>query len=110
MPANKKECTDLFAHSLDNLKTVSISGNFIHKECPICGYREALTRSKRNVLFVNNLLKQTKKWGADDNRKELIQPLDNKGNVNEEFTEAYGFNPFDERTKEVTPVIQGGMA
>jgi len=103
-------CSALFAHSLEKLETIAIDQSTIVKRCKTCGYTEELPHSQRVVLFVNNLLVQTKKFAADDNRKELLQPTDAKGNINEDFTEAYGFNPFDERTKAFTPKLQGGMA
>ncbi len=103
-------CTGIYAHSLANLETIAIDSKSITKKCPKCGFEEVLPRSNRNVLFVNNLVMQKKKWAADDNRKELIQPMLETGEVNEEFTEAFGFNPFDERTKLATPKVQGGEA
>lgn len=103
-------CTDLFAHSMDNLVTDRIDNGIIIKRCTKCGLIKKLRHSNRQVYFLNNLVTQKKKWAADDNSRELLQPLDHTGNVNDEFTEAYGFNPFDERTKESTPEIQGGLA
>lgn len=103
-------CTELFAHSLDNLETVAIDSRTITKQCRKCKYQEILPRSNRNVLFVNTLVQQKKKWASDDNRKELIQPMNLDGSINDEFTEAYGYNPFDERTKIATPSVQGGKA
>lgn len=105
-----KHCTKLFAHSLENLETISIDSDTIEKKCPKCGFKEVLPKSGRNVLFVNTLVQQTKKWAADDNRKELLQPQNVDGSVNDEFTEAYGYNPLDERTKITTPHLQGGLA
>lgn len=104
------QCSDIFAHSLENLETVSIDSKAIVKKCPKCGFSEVLPKSSRNVLFVNTLVQQKKKWAADDNSKELLQPMNLDGSVNDEFTEAYGFNPFDERTKLTTPQVQGGKA
>lgn len=105
-----KNCKGLFDHSLENLKTLEITKHTITKRCQTCGYSEVLRRSKKNVYFVNNLVFQKKKWAADDNRKELLQPGNIDGSPNEEFTNAYGFNPFDERTKTATPRVQGGLA
>lgn len=82
----------------------------IVKKCSKCGYTETLPRSQRNIYFVNSLVQQTKKWAADDSKKELLQPMNNDGSVNDDFTEAFGYNPFDERTKAATPKIQGGLA
>lgn len=105
-----KHCTELFAHSLQNLETIRIDSQSIEKKCLKCGFKEVVPRSNRNVLFPNNLVMQKKKWAADDNRKELLQPMSADGSVNDEFTEAYGYNPFDNRTKQTTPQIQGGTA
>lgn len=102
------QCNDVFAHSLENLDTISITSKVIVKKCPKCGFREVLPRSNRNVLFVNSLVQQKKKWAADDNRKELLQPMTTDGSVNDDFTEAYGYNPFDERTSLAVPGIQKG--
>lgn len=110
MAKKKKYCTELFAHSMDKLETVSIDSKSIVKKCPHCDYKETLKRSNSRVLYVNNIAIQKKKWGADDNRKETLQPMNNDGSVNDEFTEAYGYNPFDDRTKLATPEIQGGLA
>lgn len=105
-----KQCTKLFAHSLDKLETLEINDDFILKKCPRCKYVERLPHSKMNVLYPNNLVMQKKRWAHDDNAKEVLQPLGKDGSVNEEFTEAYGYNPFDERTKATTPRLQGGTA
>jgi len=107
---SNKKCTQLFAHSIDKLETIEVTGRAITKKCRKCGYSETLQRSKHSVLFVNNLVMQKKKWASDDTRKELLQPMNNDGNLNDDFTEAYGFNPYDDRTKSTTPTIQGGMA
>ena len=104
----KKFCSGLFAHSLDKLKTEFIDKYFIFKKCPKCNFTEALRRSNKSVLFPNNLLQQKKKWAADDNKKELLQPRLPDGSANPDFTEAFGYNPFDERTKINTPTFQGG--
>lgn len=80
----------------------------IIKRCPKCHYTERLAHSSKNTYFVNNTLLQRKHWAGDDNRKQLLQPLDARGNANEDFTEAFGYNPYDERTKDQTPAIQGG--
>ena len=105
-----KLCTGLFAHSMNKLKTVKTTAEFIHKLCITCGYVEKLPRSRMPVIFYSNSLLQTKRWAHDDNRKELLQPLTRDGDVNEEFTQAYGYNPFDDRTKDQTPRVQGGNA
>lgn len=105
-----KYCDDLFAHSLDKMVTVGTDKNVLTKQCPICGYSESLKRSHSQTLFVNNTVLQVKKWGHDENVKELLQPMNKDGSTNEDFTNAYGFNPFDSRTKIATPKIQGGLA
>lgn len=110
---NKKknnQCKQLFAHSLDNLETIATDSRSITKKCPHCSYEEVLPRSNRSVYFVNNLVMQKKKWASDDNRKELLQPMNNDGSINDDFTEAYGYNPYDKRTELSTPTIQGGKA
>lgn len=109
-PTGVPICTELFAHSLERMKTVETNIEYIKKMCPKCSYEEVLPHSQRNVLFFNNHVMQTKKWAADDNKKELLQPGNSDGSVNEEFTQAYGFNPFDPTTKATTPKIQGGLA
>ena len=103
-------CKGLFVHSIGNLETIEITKTSIKKHCKKCGYIEVLPRSQRNVYFVNDRVQQTKKWAADDNAKELLQPMNQDGSINEDFTEAYGYNPYDERTKEYVPKVQGGLA
>lgn len=103
-------CTGLFDHSMDKLETIETSTDSIQKKCAKCGYTEELPRSQRNIIFFNGNLKQTKSFAVDDSRKELLQPLTGDGEVNEDFTAAFGYNPFDERTKKTTPRIQGGLA
>lgn len=101
-----KKCNELFAHSMDRLETESVDQHRIKKRCAKCGYTETLPRSARGLYFFNNHTLQRKKLASDDNRKELLQPLNNDGSVNKDFTEAYGYNPFDKRTEHVTPEIQ----
>lgn len=103
-------CKGLFAHSIGNLETTEISRTEIKKKCKKCGYQETLPRSQRALYFFNDQTQQRKKWAADDNKKELLQPINPDGSTNDEFTEAYGYNPMDERTKVATPKIQGGLA
>lgn len=105
-----KTCTGLFDHSMENLTTVKMDKGIIIKRCDVCGLIKELPHSNRQVFFLNTLVNQKKKWAANDNARELLQPIDKKGNVNDEFTEAYGFNPFDPRTKATTPEVQGGLA
>lgn len=105
-----RQCAGLFDHSMDKLKTVETTKEYFLKRCVKCGFEEKYARSRKTVPFVSGNLIQKKKWGADDNRKELLQPMNDDGEVNDEFTEAYGFNPFDDRTKSVTPKVQGGLA
>lgn len=105
-----KQCSGLWDHTLDKMETVKVTKDSLTKRCPKCGYSEVLKRSRRSTYFVNNLALQQKKWAADDNTKELLQPMNSDGSVNDEFTEAYGYNPFDERTKIATPRLQGGLA
>lgn len=105
-----KYCTGLFDHSMDQMKTVKITKHHIFKVCGKCNFTEVLPRSTSVILFMNGNLLQTKKWGADDNRRELLQPLRSDGAINDEFTAAYGYNPFDDRTKDATPWEQGGNA
>lgn len=93
--AKVKKCTGLFAHTLEKMTTVDVTHDAIHKRCEVCGYTEALPRSRTNTYFVNNHVLAHKKLAADSTVKELLQPLDNKGNVNDDFTLAYGYNPFD---------------
>lgn len=102
-------CKGLFAHSIGKLKTVTITRTEIHKCCKKCGYKETLPRSQRIFYFLNNDVTQTKRWAADDNTKELLQPMNMDGSVNDDFTEAYGYNPFDERTKDNVPRVQRGV-
>jgi len=104
------KCTGLWAHTLSSMETVYIDSKVIHKKCAKCGYLMVLPRSNRNVLFVNTLVQQKKKLAADDTKKELLQPMNKDGSINDEFTEAFGYNPYDDRTKEVTPSFQGGLA
>lgn len=110
MTSPTKFCKDVFAHTIDKMVTIGVEKNWIIKECRICGFTERLKRSHTRTNFINNNVLQTKKWAADDNKKELLQPLTPKGEVNDEFTEAYGFNPHDPRTKATTPRVQGGLA
>lgn len=93
---------------MDRLETISITKEAIHKRCPKCGYHESLPKSRATVRYVNPELKQTKQFAWDDNRKELLQPTMADGSVNDEFTEAYGYNPFDPITESETPKWQGG--
>lgn len=104
------KCTGLFAHSLDKLETVDINKEAIAKRCKKCGYQEILKHSNRQVIYMNTLVHQKKKWASEDNAKELLQPLNHDGSVNDDFTEAFGYNPFDDKTKELTPRLQGGLA
>ena len=106
----KKPCSGLFDHSLENLETTAITRNYLTKSCKKCGYKENLKRSEKGLYFLNQLVLQKKKWASEENRMELLQPMKSDGSVNEDFTDAYGYNPFDERTKEATPKIQGGLA
>lgn len=108
--SKQKFCEGLFDHQIDNLETIGIDKFRIHKRCPKCGYEEALPRSRKNVLFTNTLVQQKKKWAYDDNRKEALQPMNPDGSVNDDFTEAYGYNPLDDRTKDKVPRVQGGNA
>lgn len=105
------QCTDLFAHAINakNMSTVGQTAHVIHKLCTICGYSEHFPRSKRNVAFVNPELLHTKVHAHDQLSKELLQPTLPNGNINEEFTEAYGYNPLDPATKHKTPKILGGL-
>lgn len=103
-------CKKLFSHTIAKLETVKLTKQAIIKRCNKCGYTETLPRSQKNIYFVNDRVQQTKKWAADDNSKQLLQPMNQDGSVNDDFTEAYGYNPFDERTKSTTPRVQGGMA
>lgn len=103
-------CTQLFAHSIDKLETVEKTKDAIFKRCTVCGYTEALKHSNKTVIYINDLVHQKKKWAAEDNAKEILQPTLPDGSANPEFTEAYGYNPFDERTKSATPAFQGGSA
>lgn len=109
MSNESKQCEGLWDHTIDKLVTVFSTAHEIHKECPKCGYRETLPRSDSKVYFVNNLVVQKKKWSSDDNRKELLQPMNSDGSVNDDFTEAYGYNPFDKRTESATPDVQKGI-
>ena len=102
------KCTGLFDHSIGKLSTTLVTKEAIHKTCTKCGYVEVFPRSRSEVIYPSNLLMQKKKWAADDNRKELLQPLQNDGSVNNDFTEAYGYNPFDDRTKQFVPKSQKG--
>lgn len=101
-------CTGLFDHSIGKLSIVEVTKKEIKKVCTKCGYLETFQRSNNEVIYPSNLLMQKKKWAADDNRKELLQPLKSTGEVNEDFTEAYGYNPFDNRTKDFLPKVQKG--
>ena len=103
-------CRGLFAHSIGKLEQVELTRTAIKKRCRKCGYKETFPRSQRNIYFFNDRTQQRKKWAADDNAKELLQPLNPDGSTNDDFTEAYGYNPFDDRTKTNTPKIQGGLA
>ena len=103
-------CNGIFDHSIGKLETIKITKYEIVKMCKKCGYVMSLPRSSRVILFPSNLLMQKKKWASDDNRKELLQPLTQKGEVNEDFTEAFGFNPFDSRTKAFVPRVQKGVS
>lgn len=103
-----KQCEGIYAHSIDSLITVALSTDSIIKKCEKCGFEETLPRSSNRTYFINNLAVQKKKWAADDNRKETLQPMKADGSVNDEFTEAYGYNPFDERTKAAVPNVQKG--
>ncbi len=105
-----KQCTQLFAHSLDKLETIETTKDAIHKRCTTCGYEEILKHSNRQILFMNTLVHQKKKWASEDNAKELLQPLHHDGSINNDFTDAFGYNPMDDRTREVTPRLQGGLA
>lgn len=105
-----ESCTGLFDHSIGKLRTVSMTRDEIIKTCDKCKHVEVLPRSNRNIYFVNDRTQQRKKWAVDDNKKELLQPMNQDGSTNDEFTEAYGYNPFDERTKAATPHLQGGLA
>lgn len=105
-----KACEGIFDHSMDKLVTVSFNKETIVKKCPICGFTETLKRSQKSLYFYNDTAVQKKKWASEDNRKELLQPFNNDGSPNEEFTEAYGFNPGDPSTKASTPSVQGGLA
>ena len=105
-----KQCSGIFDHSMEKMETLEMTTEFIVKRCPVCGFTEKLARSSNRVMFLNGSLLATKKWAADDNAKETLQPLGKDGSVNDDFTEAYGYNPFDNRTKEVTPKVQGGNA
>lgn len=108
----KKNCTGVFDHSLESesMSTVDVDKFTLKRKCNRCGFSEILPRSSRQVLFVNQGLLATKKWAADDNAKELLQPLNSDGSTNEDFTMAYGFNPMDDQTKVRTPKLQGGIA
>lgn len=103
-------CKELFAHSMDKLKTIEKTNEHIIKKCPKCKYQEVLKHSNSRVIYMSNLTHQKKKWAAEDNAKELLQPTNPDGSANAEFTEAFGYNPFDSRTKETTPKFQGGKA
>lgn len=105
-----KKCEGLFAHSIQNMKTVEMTKDHIFKVCSKCGYTEVLPHSHKVIYYIDSALSQNKKWAADDNRKELLQPMNKDGSVNDDFTKVYGYNPFDDRTKGTTPKIQGGTA
>lgn len=101
-------CQGVFAHSMDKLQTVEVTKYAIYKRCPKCGFEEVLPKSRATVRYVNSELKTTKQFAYDDNRRELLQPLNADGSTNDEFTEAYGYNPFDPLTENETPKWQGG--
>lgn len=106
----RKRCTGLFAHSLDSdtMQTQHDDVHGIHRECTKCGYVEILPRSQDDVYFVNNFVKQHKQFESSQNKKELLQPMNPDGTVNDDFTTAYGYNPFDDRTKQFVPDYQKG--
>jgi predicted nucleic-acid-binding Zn-ribbon protein len=105
-----KKCTGLFAHSLEKMKTAQVTKDYIFKICEKCGFTEVLPHSHKVVYYADSSLAQKKKWAADDNRRELLQPMNKDGSVNDDFTKVYGYNPFDDRTKAFTPKVQGGSA
>lgn len=95
-------------HTFTKLRTIKTTGKMFVKVCEKCDAQIIFARNSKSYYFINSTVQQKKKWAVDDTRKELLQPLTPDGNVNEEFTEAYGFNPFDERTETNTPDIQKG--
>lgn len=107
---SKKQCTGLFDHSIGKMKTIGVTKKVIHKMCTTCGYKEDFPHSNSGSLFVNNLLVQKKRWAIDDDTKAMLQPLNQDGSINDDFTSAYGYNPYDERTKKTTPKFMGGEA
>jgi len=98
-------CTTLFAHSLESETMETIfnkRGVMVHK-CSLCGYEEELPFSRGRVFYTNNLVQQHKQYAADETRKETLQPTRPDGSINDEFTEAYGYNPFDPSVPNSTP-------
>lgn len=86
------------------MQVTQLSNGQLVQRCQVCGFVEALPYSNRRVHYVNNLVMQHKKAAADDTLKETLQPVFPDGSLNEEFTEAYGYNPFDPKSSKRSPI------
>lgn len=98
-------CGGLFAHSLEdeNMSVEMASNGMMISKCRKCGYSEKLPYSRSRIFYTNNLVQQQKKYAADETRKETLQPTLPDGTINDEFTEAYGYNPFDASVPNTSP-------
>lgn len=90
------------------MEQVSLDKNRIVRRCKVCGYEEAIRHAHQRIAFVSPALMQKKKWAADDNTRELIQPMNGDGTPNDDFSEAYQFNPADPQLAMLTPKVHGG--
>lgn len=99
-------CTDLYSHSFSdpNMEVVEVADGQMVSHCRKCGYYEELPYSKRGINYLNDLVVQDKRHAADDSLKEMLQPTLPDGSVNDEFTEAYGYNPFDKKADSRSPI------
>lgn len=75
------------------MKTVTATSEYYLRKCSICGKEEFLARAGKLWGGYSVEAEAKRDFERREFAKELLQPKDRKGNVNELFDHAYG-NPY----------------
>ena len=84
---------DNCSHALgtfSNMDTISVSRDFYIRKCSVCGEKEKLRRAGKMWVGYNVKAEALRDFDRREYAKDLLQPKDRKGQVNELFEHAYG--------------------
>lgn len=75
---------------MSDMETTHVDRDYTYRKCTVCEYKEALPRAGKIWTGYSLQAESKRDFERREFAKDLLQPKDKRGNINELFDHAYG--------------------